>query len=78
MTAREPPDESDWSPATSRPGEIYTVEGRIRATGTFARNFVNRDPRGKAYRRSMALMSLVFLAIAAVVVLAAALIPLLR
>ena len=49
----EPSDENDWSPATSRPGEIFTVEGQIRATGTLARGLKNRDPRGRAYRRSM-------------------------
>ena len=49
----EPAHENDWSPATSRPGEMYTVEGRIRATGALARGLKNRDPRGRAYRRSM-------------------------
>ena len=45
--------DSEWSPATSAPGELYTVEGRIRATGAFAQGLKNRDPRGRAYRRSM-------------------------
>jgi hypothetical protein len=42
----------DWSPASSRPGEIYTVEGQIGSAGAFARGFSNRDPRARAYRRS--------------------------
>ena len=49
----EPTDENDWSPATSRPGEIFTVEGEIRSYGALARGLKNRDPRGRAYRRSM-------------------------
>lgn len=52
--------EDDWSAATSRPGEIYTVEGRIRATGTFWRNAKRGDPRLRPYRRAMWGMSLVF------------------
>lgn len=66
----DPPD--DWQPATSKPGELYTAEGQIRATGAFARGLVNRDRRLKAYRRSMrrtALM-IVGLAVAVIVVVA--------
>ena len=28
-------DQDDWQPATSRPGELYTVEGQSRAAGPF-------------------------------------------
>lgn len=66
----EPSDENDWSPATSRPGEIFTVEGEIRSYGALARGLKNRDPRGRAYRRSMQRAALwcVAAAVAAVVV----------
>jgi hypothetical protein len=60
----EPSDDSDWQPATSRPGELFTVEGRIRAAGAFARGARNKDPRLKQYRRSMQRTSLVFAGIA--------------
>jgi hypothetical protein len=53
MTAPLPGDDADWQPGTSRPGELFTVEGRIRATGAFARGLRNRDPRLRDYRRSM-------------------------
>ena len=43
----------NWTPATSEPGELYTVEGRIRSVGAFARGLTNPDPRGKGYRRDM-------------------------
>ena len=46
-------DPRDWQPATSRPGELYTVEGRIASVGAFARGITRRDPRGRSYRRSM-------------------------
>ena len=39
---------TDWTPATSEPGEIHTPEGRIRSTGAFVRGLRNR-------RRIMAL-----------------------
>src|SRR5262245_23887216 len=44
---------TDWQPATSEPGELFTIEGRIRAAGAFGRGLHNRDSRLKAYRRSM-------------------------
>jgi hypothetical protein len=44
---------TDWQPATSEPGELFTPEGRIRAAGAFARGLQSRDPRLVAYRRSM-------------------------
>jgi hypothetical protein len=49
------PDEpgSDWQPATSQPGEIFTVEGKIGAAGALARGLKGRDRRGREYRRSM-------------------------
>jgi hypothetical protein len=52
---------------------MFTVEGRVRGAGVFARGVKNRDPRLRAYRRSMrrtALM-LVGIAILAGVVVAA-------
>jgi hypothetical protein len=60
----EPSDPNDWQPATSRPGELFTVEGRIRAGAAFARGARNKDPRLKDYRRSMQRASLVFVGIA--------------
>jgi hypothetical protein len=70
----EPSDENDWSPTTSRPGEMFTVEGRIRATGVLAWGLKHRDPRGRAYRRSMYRVGLWCLASMAVVVVVAALV----
>ena len=43
----------DWQPNQAQPGEMYTVEGRIKAIGAFARGLKNQDPRGRSYRRSM-------------------------
>lgn len=48
----EPHHRHDWNPATSRPGEIYTIEGRIASAGAFAKGLANRDARAKAYRRA--------------------------
>lgn len=66
----EPSDPNDWQPATSRPGELFTIEGRIRATGAFARGARNKDPRLRDYRRSMwrAALYITGLAIAAGIV----------
>jgi len=47
------PHDDDWQPATSKPGELYTPEGQIRAAGAFARGLVRGDTRNSAYRRSM-------------------------
>lgn len=68
----EPNDELDWQPATSLPGEIYTVEGRIRATGVMARNLANDDPRLRRFQRSMVKTGLAVLGIglAAIVLVA--------
>jgi hypothetical protein len=46
---------------------VFTVEGRIRAMGVFVRGVKNRDPRLKAYRRSMRRTALVFVGIAVLV-----------
>jgi hypothetical protein len=67
----EPHHRPDWNPATSEPGEIYTVEGRIASTGAFARGFTNNDPRARAYRRSAMLFALGWLAAGAIVVFVA-------
>lgn len=45
--------DDDWQPATSKPGELYTVEGRIRSAGAFWRGLTRGDSRNSAYRRSM-------------------------
>jgi hypothetical protein len=42
-----------WQPATSRPGELYTVEGQSRARWVFLRGLRKRDPRQRRYRSSM-------------------------
>jgi hypothetical protein len=47
------PKDDDWQPAVSAPGEMYTPEGRIRATGIMARNLKNDDPRLRSYQKSM-------------------------
>jgi len=71
---QESTDDNDWSPATSEPGELYTVEGRIRMTGAFARGLKYRDPRGRAYRRSMQRTALLFVAAAVAVIAVVALV----
>ena len=65
-------DAADWSPATSEPGELYTIEGRIRAIGSFARGLKNRDPRVKAYRRSMRRAAFMVCAVAGGIIAAVA------
>ena len=52
-----------WQPATSKPGELYTPEGQIKAMGAFARGAKNRNPRTRAYQRSMARTAAAVLAI---------------
>ena len=55
LTVALPPssrDPDDWQPATSRPGELYTPEGQIRSTRSFASGLFSKDPRRKALRRS--------------------------
>jgi hypothetical protein len=44
---------TEWTPATSRPGEILTPMGEVDAIGAAARGLRHRDPRGKGYRRTM-------------------------
>jgi hypothetical protein len=66
--ADTPPDPvTDWQPATSEPGELFTPEGRIRAAGAFGRGLQNRDPRLKAYRRSMMRVGGIVVAIGAAI-----------
>lgn len=62
----------DWQPATSKPGELYTPEGQIRAAGAFARGLVRGDSRNRAYRRSMVRSALMVVAmgVALIVVIA--------
>jgi hypothetical protein len=64
---------TDWQPATSEPGELFTPEGRIRAAGALGRGLQNRDPRLKAYRRSMMRVGGIVIAIGGVIALLAAL-----
>jgi hypothetical protein len=64
---------TSWQPATSEPGELYTVEGQIRGTGAFARGLKHRDPHGASYRRSMTRVALTVLGIGVAVALAAVL-----
>ncbi len=68
----EPNDELDWQPATSRPGELFTVEGRIRAVGAAACNLANDDPRLRRFQWSMVKTGLAVLGIglAAIVLVA--------
>ena len=61
-------DGDDWQPATSQPGELYTVEGQIRSARNFAEGLVTKDPRRKRYQRSMQRTALVVLAFGAAVV----------
>jgi hypothetical protein len=68
------PSHDDWQPATSRPGELYTIEGQIRTARAFARGLRNRDPRLKPYRRMMLRGFAVAVGLAAAVALVAALI----
>lgn len=55
--------DDDWQPATSKPGELYTVEGRIRSAGAFWRGLTRGDSRNSAYRRSMMRTALMVTAI---------------
>jgi hypothetical protein len=65
---------TEWQPATSEPGELFTPEGRIRAAGAFGRGLQNRDPRLKAYRRSMMRVSAMVIAIGCAFALVAVLV----
>jgi hypothetical protein len=46
---------------------MFTVEGRVRGAGVFARGVKNRDPRLRAYRRSMRRTALMLVGIAILV-----------
>jgi hypothetical protein len=63
---------TDWQPATSEPGELFTVQGEIRAAGAFARGLRNRDARLAPYRRSMVRVAAVVLGIGGMLALLAA------
>jgi hypothetical protein len=64
---------TDWQPATSEPGELFTVEGRIRGAGAFARGLQSRDRRLVGYRRSMWRVAAVVIGIGGLFALVAAL-----
>lgn len=70
----EPSDPDDWSPATSRPGEIFTIEGESRARWAAMRNIKNRDPRFVTYRNSMIRTGLTIAGVGVVVVVVVAVI----
>lgn len=55
-----------WQPATSKPGELLTVEGQIKAYGALAAGLTNDDPRLAPYRRSMWRTGLAFVGLAVV------------
>ena len=50
---REPLPPEEWTPATSKPGEVFTPEGQIQQAGQFARAIKHRDPRSAPYQRQM-------------------------
>lgn len=50
---RDPLQSGEWTPATSKPGEILTPMGQIDQLGHFARSLKHRDPRNVRYRRQM-------------------------
>ena len=62
MTSSQPDPVGTWQPATSEPGELYTPQGQINAIGAAARGLRARDPRNRAYRRSMMRSALMVLA----------------
>jgi len=43
----------DWQPATSKPGELYTIEGQFRARWAFWRGLKNDHPRAGRWRREL-------------------------
>jgi hypothetical protein len=55
--------QEDWQPATSRPGELYTVEGQSRARWVFLKGLRNREPDRNRYRSSMYRLGLVFIGV---------------
>jgi hypothetical protein len=62
-----------WQPTTSRPGEIFTVEGQIASTGAFARGLKNWAERGRS-SRSSSKRPVVIVALGVVVVVLAAIV----
>lgn len=42
MSGGQPGDDWDWTPASGAPGELFTPEGQIKATGVFWRNWIKR------------------------------------
>lgn len=62
---------NEWQPATSQPGELYTVEGQIASAGAFARGLKNRARRSSISRPSVLRPAAIVLALGAIVVLAA-------
>ena len=64
----EPSDDPDWQPATSRPGAVFTVEGRIAGMGAFARGLKNLGRRSSRDRRSMVTIAVACLAVCVAIV----------
>jgi hypothetical protein len=68
------PDEPDphrlteWTPATSQPGEILTPMGEVQLFGAAARGLKHRDPRGAFYRRSMVRSGLAIIGVGVAIV----------
>jgi len=60
---RREPEPEDWTPATSRPGELYTPEGQSRARWVFLSGLRDRNPRHRAYRSSMMRLGLVIVGV---------------
>lgn len=50
---RDPLQPGEWTPATSKPGEILTPMGQVDQMGHFFRALKHRDPRSTRYRRQM-------------------------
>lgn len=69
--------DDDWQPATSEPGELYTFEGRLRATGHFFRRLKSDEPRALEYRRTIGHTGWYFVAAAVAVPLIAILLSIL-
>lgn len=69
-----PLDPEEWRPATSRPGELYTVEGEARARWAFLGNLRARDPRSRLYRREMLRTGLLLIGLAGLIIVAAILV----
>jgi hypothetical protein len=68
MASDPKPHPDDWQPATSKPGELFTVEGQSRQAWSFLSGLKRRDRRLQPYRRSMLRSSLAVLGIGLAVV----------